>query len=417
MLAAFSGVFFACEGGTEDGDETLIEETPTQATSDIGVDVEGGDDLFFSLLSIIPDTEYNRYGVIVDNFARVREFVGTPPPDQYADDDVLLEYLNQIKNMDGLVSHVAPWISGYNYTSMNNREHRAHAFLENREHLAFSFLNVDQSVTTTLRPNVFEVVKGRFNPYSTENALERCDECPSPQKIDHRGIEFYSWSEGSQGRLKRRFTPPIFDHVGNGGQLAVFDSWAFRTIESVDMKLLLDSQQGLVPSLADDSGFAYAAKEMDKLEIYSGGLKSGETNYPPIGTPSSPHFDPGVFCLHSTMEEQKCSTTVMEHIRDGLILEKYDVIASGGGHDENGYFIAIVFVYGDDGQASSNEGIFRRIWEQGVDFRTGETWREVFSREPSIKTQGRVLTVRLNTTSLPRWQELLYGMNSLLWHR
>lgn len=383
-----------------------------QGTRDFDGERSEARGLFLSLISIIPDTRYNRYGVAINDYVRIQEIADVAPPDDNASDDTLLAYYDSIANVYGFGVGSGPWISGFGQYSQQ--------FLENREHLAYSFLNIDQSATTIVSPNVFEVVRGRFDPHATASALARCNECPSPDLMEHRGVEFLSWTDWYPGSLHDRFTPPIFDVLGLGGQLAMSQSYAFRTIESVDMRLLLDAQQDLAPSLGDNADFALAAKEMDDLRIYSGGLilDADNSSHVMVYTPSSEDTaEEEWICILSTMEIDKCIETVKEHHEKGMILEEYETVGIGNGQDGRGYFMAIVLVHSSESQSFTNEEVFRQIWQGGVNFRTGELWKDIYPNEPYIESHGKVLTVLLHSSSSPGWWDLLYSKNSLLWRR
>ncbi len=376
-----------------------------------GSEAEG---LFSSLIWIIPDTRFNRYGVQINDYHRIRQLAGIASPNDPASDDALLEYHDSISNVYGYAAHSGPWISGFGS--------HPRKFLENRGHLAYSFLNIDQSAATIVRPNVFEVVRGRFNPHSTAIALARCHDCPSPATMEHNGVEFLSWTDWYPGSLHDRFSPPIFDVLGQGGQLAMSQSYAFRTIESVDMKLLLDTQQGLAPSLGDNPDFALAARELDDLGIYSAGITFDADNdaYSQVYDPSTRGQimeDDWLFCFDSDMGTEQCILTVEKHYREGLILEEYKTVGIGNGHGSRGYFMAIVLVHGSESQASTNEKTFGQIWQAGMDFRTGDLWKDIYPNEPIVESDGNVLTVILHSSSSPGWWDLLYSKNSLLWRR
>ena len=197
-------------------------------------------------------------------------------------------------------------------------------------------------------------------------------------------------------------------------------SYAFRTIETVDMKLLLDTQQGLAPSLGDNADFALAARAMDDLRIYSGGLifDADSSSQVMVYTPSSEDTaEEEWICILSTMETEQCIETVKEHHEKGMILEEYETVGIGNGQDSRGYFMAIVLVHSSESQSFTNEEVFRRIWQGGVDFSTGDLWSDIYPNEPYIVADGRVLTVILHSSSSPGWWDLLYSKNSLLWRR
>ena len=371
LMAAATLFIFAC-GGREDGGGT-----------------------FSTLLGRIPDTEVTRNGgVHFNDLARFRDLFDITLPDADASDEEVLEYLKaalDVESEHGSIASLArsPWISGFH--------DRGNLILENREHLAFSVVNVDQTALVELNTNRLEIVKGRFSPSSTKDALAKCQECPSPEIIQHQGIEFYRWTEGLVGTLVDRFLPPVFDSIGRGGQAAVLNSYVFHTLETSNMKLLIDAHLGVVPSLADNTDLALAAKEMDNLGLYSGAfMREDWVKYWKVEDPLDA-FD-RVCVFYETPENfETCEKRIEKSFAEGLILDNYNTLGMGAGKDENGLFGALIFVHDSESDAVNNEKAFKKIWADGVSFRNGERWKDVIPREPLLKSKGRLLIARFPT--------------------
>ena len=214
---------------------------------------------FAGLLELIPDNPQSRDLVYINDYSRVADAFNVRPPED--DDEALMRYLGDICcARTGM--RVGPWISGFS-------GHAPSPF-ENREHLAFSIRNVDQSIMTGTPPGVLEVIKGTFDPEATDRAINRCSECPPPDREEHRGMEFYSWGRDLAASLPDRMRPPAFDQLGRGGRIAVLDSFVFRTVETPGMRSLISTYLGMEESLGDDPDMSLAARKMDELELYSG---------------------------------------------------------------------------------------------------------------------------------------------------
>ena len=114
-----------------------------------------------------------------------------------------------------------------------------------------------------------EVVRGRFDPTATADALAACAECPPPDIVTHNGVTFYSWGRDRAGELKERNSPPAFDHLGRSGRIAVSTDYVYRTVETPAMKALIEAQAGDGQSLADVDEFRLLGRTMFNLGVYA----------------------------------------------------------------------------------------------------------------------------------------------------
>ena len=320
----------------------------------------------------------------------MRELADIQIPDADADDDELLDYVLAIGiDEDGTLRGAArsPFISGHSQNAVK--------FLENREYLAFSVRNVDQTALTW----ALEVLKGRFDPEATQRALESCQECPPPELVQHRGIEFYSWGEDNLVNLDQRSAPPAYDLLGRGGRIAVTDSYVYRTVETPGMKALIDVHSGEGRSLADDADLALAAAEMDRLGLYAGMLLGDVELF------NSEDF-------YAEDEER-----FAEEIAERALLGKYHALGAGAGQDESGPFITLIFVYGNESDAVNNEKVFMEIWERGTSAFFRSRWREILPNAPQVTVKGRALVTQLRTDRPGIWSNIVFARDSILWYR
>ena len=192
---------------------------------------------------------------------------------------------------------------------------------------------------------------GRFDPEATLRLLAACAECPEPERLEHDGIEFYSWGEDLIPDLPKRLLPPAFDPLGRGGRIAVLDSLVLRSIETEGMKGLIDSYLDNRDSLADDPSMALAAVTLDGLGVYSG-LIFGDVEE--LEAPE----------LCDLLPDQCPDAEQLEKIRSSLGmapvesrgLEKYILLGTGVGHDEDGLYTVLAFVYENEDVAERNVG-------------------------------------------------------------
>ena len=296
-----------------------------------------------------------------------------------------------------------PWIGGLGDHALNQ--------IEQREYLGFDFRDVERSIVARIG-SPLEAIEGRFDPQITERSLEECADCPEPPEIgEHLGVKFYSWGPDLEGSLSMRFQPPAYDHLGRGGRIAVLDSVVFRTVETEGMRSLIETYRNRRDSLADDPDLALAAGAMDNLGAYSAQLiKDGD-------------FSP------TRMELNEDEVHFLgEYLDKYPVLDKYLVLGSGVGKDEEGFLAILVFVFDDEDLASRNVPIFEEIWGSGISFLyrsysdgldSGIRWTEPYP-EAEVWNDGRVLIARLRPApELPGyWHHgVVYRADSLVWHK
>ena len=323
--------------------------TPTASMSTSKPSNLLGSGMFATLLALIPNIPQAREIMYINDYARVREMFDIALPGAAADDVTLIDYILEVtlgpetsssdRNPTGVGP--SPWISGFAPLPLAARQ------LENSEHLAFDVRNVDQSVLAGSPPGLLEVVKGRFDPEATDRSLERCSECPPPDRITHQGVEFYSWGEDLVLDIEKRLTPPAFDAIGRGGRIAVFDSHVYRTVETQGMRFLISTRLGRKTSLADDPDLALAAREMDSLEVYSGLLMDHVESF-------------SLEAICSSISAAEC-----DRIEGAGVLGEYDVLGTGVGRDEEGLFVAVTLVYGREHDAADDKEVLEDILETG----------------------------------------------------
>ena len=351
---------------------------------------------FAGLLELIPDNPQSRDLVYINDYSRVADAFNVRPPED--DDEALMRYLGDICcARTGM--RVGPWISGFS-------GHAPSPF-ENREHLAFSIRNVDQSIMTGTPPGVLEVIKGTFDPEATDRAINRCSECPPPDREEHRGMEFYSWGRDLAASLPDRMRPPAFDQLGRGGRIAVLDSFVFRTVETPGMRSLISTYLGMEESLGDDPDMSLAARKMDELELYSG-LIMGNVEWLSLE---------GVLenaCAEAAATQTDCDQ-LKARMEETGVLDEYDVLGAGVGVDGDGPFVSWIFVYLDEREARRNVPVFERIVSSGASLHWHQPWSELFS-DAEVWSTGRVLIAKLRAENLRIWETVVLNRDSLLLH-
>ena len=386
-----------------------VRETPTPAVSgDSGTPDDAPDKLsaYVQLLSVIPDTPEIRSGVFLNDYALVRAlFEGLLPGP--GDDDREVKSLLQDKgnhfadfhetvagiNTFGTQSFLGP-LGKYDQFAIN-----AH------EYLALDLRFVEQTAWTW-SPEGFghlDVAKGGFDPAATERALQSCDDCPAPAVQDRGGFRFYSWGGDNEVGVAPRFSPPVFDHLGRGGQLAVSEEFVFRTFTTPGMEALIDAHSNAAGSLADAEEFVLLAQGLSQVRPHSV-LLSGETFF----LDRLVEMRLGAGATEDGRRELASAMSAPQALRP------YEAYAMGSGLDENGNYAALVLAHSESEYAEENVEILRRRIEEGTSSAEQPWSEQVESAE--ISAEGRLLLARLRGQIAGSWINIVQFRENLLIH-
>ena len=144
--------------------------------------------------------------VYINDYALMRELHGVPLPVPRDTLRTLLGYALALCPLGECQMTQGPFISGFN-EFVNTTTGLFH------DSLAFDLRNVDQSVLAGAEPGMLEVVRGRFDPEATDQALRACVECPQPTLAELSGVTYYSWGEDLAMNLQTRLTPPCIRRI------------------------------------------------------------------------------------------------------------------------------------------------------------------------------------------------------------
>ena len=355
--------------------------------------------VFQELLGTIPDTVETRQWVLINDYALARELFGVELPGPDADQESLEDYLVDLLEPSNSGMSPGPFISGFSDV--------AFLFLENQPYLAFDLRNVNQSVEAGLPPEQLEVVRGRFDPDATDQALRNCSQCPEPDRIERQGVAFYSWGEDLAVNLEERLSPPAFDKLGRGGRLAVQKDYVYRTVETRGMEKLIDVRLEQRRSLADFDDFQLLVAGLDQLGVYSALLSNQTQDLSDEAILSS------LLPIDPTADD---FDRLKEEIVHPGLLRPYQAFATATGKDDEGQFMALVLVHDDARAASRNLDLLQRRIDQGNSLRGSTPWREFFN-QTEIHTDGRVLLAKLRGDRTNRiWLEFVLFIDPLIGH-
>ena len=351
---------------------------------------------FARFLALMPNrSEYREY-LTYNNYEAARDSHGINVPGQSAGDGELKAYPGAL-SATGLAQ--GPWISGYSAYALTQ--------IKNREHMVFGLGNMDQSVRVGQPPKTLEAARRRFDPDATETALRQCGECPEADRVDHLGVEFYSWGEDREADLARRHGPPAFDHLGRGGRIAVLDTYVLRTLGTQDMRDFIATYLGQGGSLGDDPDLLLATRAMDELGFYSTQLMDGGWS---LGA------DEAMESYCPQRAAKSVWARVNAHFEESGDLDTYEVLGLGLGFDEDGWFSVLIFIYGDRPHAERNVETLQKMLATGLSVDQQRPWNEVFS-ETAVRHEGRALTAKLRIEEPGIWHRLLTLSDTFFWHQ
>ena len=354
---------------------------------------------------MIPDTPETRQYLFINDFAKIRELFDISLPGEDAEESDLTEYLkylggsHEVYESEGALRPnlaARPSIAG-----MTSRDDPIH-----RDSIGFDQRNFEQTVLVTdLENRDLEIIRGRFDPVATEQAINGCSECPSHDGVIYNGVKLYIWGEDLAGDRKLRYRPPAFDTFGRGGRIAVTDDYVFRTIETHRIEMLIDATAGDRPSLAEFEEFRLIAAALDELDVY-GALISIRTqslgNYPlPFSLPFGNRLE-----------------YILERLDESPLLRPYRAFATAIGRDKDGHYMALVLVHENEVLAQENVGLIeKRLKDPGTLLRVDS--KETFAEEVNLRSvesqvDGRVLVAKLRGDLSRKWTTWYFN-NGPLW--
>ena len=358
---------------------------------------------YLELLGTIPDSPETRRGVWITDYSKVRETFGlvlTGP-----DDEDLQKMLSDFR--EGRRDS-RPFVKSMAFLGPLNIYFRE--VNQNLRYVALDHSDMDQSIVTVIPPDVKEVVMGHFDQQRTHDALMSCFECPPADIEEHRGVQFYSWGADFAASPRLSFQPPMFDHIGRGGRIAVLDSLVFRTISTEAMKSVIETSQNEVSSLADVQVFRLLADGMSSLEAYNMLLSEDVDLWSAVA-----HF-----------REYNYLYPQYDHHGDPLAgtgpwLSPFEAYALGVGADESGNFMALVLLHANGDDAAKNVGLLRRVIEEEDSVLNESSWSEIIDLERSeILADGRVLLAKVRAANPRDSLRILGGLydsaDSLILH-
>lgn len=348
---------------------TLI---PTLASCDSSPGV------FEQILSVIPNTTSNRAVVAINDYSQMRKQLQIDPLREEATIDEQKAYISALLSMDGLGKNLR---LAANIGFVNNNVAYLEQSIKAMQNMAIGYWAVEQEVSAGWPPINVSIVKGRFNPERSRQALAESakDNPPSIEIYDENTI--YSWGGDNEINLDKMLTPPAYDMLGRGGRFVFQDEYAFRTNATSPLKQVLDAQKDVQKSVANIPEFCLIAKELDSHGAMSAHLSDQTQSLALVRNVLTASGD-------ITVED------VDNYLKQGPILLPYQTLGMGISKDEKGLYALIILVHVNEQTAAQNVDLLQQRIQQTSSFLTSKKWSSIFSNV-SVSSKGRVLTAKL----------------------
>jgi hypothetical protein len=332
---------------------------------------------FLQLLKLQPDSALStaRTGqayILMNDFAKIRDVYGISLPTT-SDEQDLDNYLLAMLNADHSLGTLGPdnlqyaYGSGFRPTYMEKESIRA-------VNVGYGPTNVDASIESSTGIGLI----GNFNPQATQTAFKEQTGWPQWAKDgytteNYQNITINSWGDVDPNTLHLLDTlgPPDTDELGRACPLAVTPTNVFYSSSTANIKSMIDTSLGKSTSMANDPKYASVAKGLTELGAYSAIIANTTTSEPDFA-PKNPLTD------------------------TGTQLQPYLTFGSGEGKDNEGIYLAVVLVYGDNKAAANNAGILQtRIDQESFTDGTNTTpWKQIIT-DSKISVEGNMILAKV----------------------
>jgi hypothetical protein len=247
-------------------------------------------------------------------------------------------------------------------------------------YLGLAIDDIDQSLDAGQPGTRVGVAIGRFDRNAMVALLEQCTECVSPDVIEHAGVAYFDWGEGLGG--DRRLEPPVFDHLGRGGQFQIDDAYVLRTLTAAAMTASLDARANDA-SVIERDDFRGLADALDGLEAH-------EDIEILSATFSDLHLGPDIV---SGLAASGFAPASVKTALTQELLRPYSAYAVGIGRRDAESVALIVLAHDSEADAAENERRLDNRLATTTNIQN-QPWSEVFSGW-EIERDGTVIIATL----------------------
>lgn len=376
-------VIAACSSGDSGPPTATVENSPTP-TAEHSSPPEPERDFIADILARIPDSEDNRTWLFVADFALASELGGIEAPTVLTEES-FLAYLRAMEGFESNIYVAFPgWISGYGSYATE--------FFEFREVLGYNLTKVNAGVFTGFYDEFYEVAAVDYDPADTVSRINACADCPQPEEMEYEGVAFHRWDNDPDATdLRSRFSPPLMDNDGLGGNVWFDDEFIHRTSTTNDMQGVIGATGDTVPSLLDNDVVAMLHVAMRDASSYSYMLSEQ-----PVYLESAVPWD-----LEATEEEIDRLLAEYRPLRD------YHAYAVGSAMEDGKPFIALTVFCESEGDAAHNAEQLRHNLGTERFLSDDEPFSDFFTGF-EVSVEGEVVVARLfNEDSPQSWAKML----------
>ncbi len=333
---------------------------------------------FLQLLKLQPDSALStaptgQAYILMNDFAKIRDVYGISLPTANDEQD-LDNYLLNMFNADHSLGTSSPDHLQYVYGSGFSPAYLEKESIRNAN-VGYGPTNVDASIESSTGLGLI----GNFNPQATQTAFKEQTGWPQWAKDDYttenyQNITINSWGDvnGNIGDLLDMLGPPDTDELGRACPLAVTPTNVFYSSSTANIKSMIDTSLGKSTNMADDPKYASVAKGLTELGAYSAIISNTTTS---DFAPNNPLTD------------------------TGTQLQPYLTFGSGEGKDNEGVYLAVVLVYGDNKSAADNAGILKKRIDQEsfTDGTNSAPWKQIIT-DSKISVEGNMILAKVYDT-------------------
>lgn len=356
--------------------------------------------VFEQILSVIPDTTSSRAVVAINDYAQMRKQLQVDAPSKDAPPDEQLKYVQNLYSLDGLEKTLtfAATVGFIN----NNSSYLLNSF-ELMSNIGMGYWMIDQEASAGWPPINISIVKGKFDPEKTQEALAESAKDDPPSTEIYDGNTIYSWGGDHEINIGKRLEPPVYDMLGRGGRFVFQNDYAFRANATSPLKQVLYAQKDVQKSLANNPEFNFIAKELDSHGAMSAYLTNQTQSFEITRDLLAASSQSGV-------------QGVDEYFSKGPVLLPYQTIGLAIAKDQKGPFALIILVHTNEKTAEENASLLQQRINQTSSFITSINWTTMFTNT-SVTSRGRVLTAKLYGPDIGRnWLAWYFNHDPLILH-
>ena len=265
---------------------------------------------------------------------------------------------------------------------------RAYSDEEWKATLGFVQADVDQRIYAGDLPlDYYEAVRGRFSRDDVDNAARTGPMNEMLEVIPYQGHEFYSW--GGDYDINIQYRSGVRP-MGRGHRLALVDDFIFWIKWTDGMKEMIDSYENNIDSLADNEDYKLLAGALEELDTVTAFLSTESQSLSYIEEICKDMLE-----APSGEGQQLFADEIEREVR----LKPYQVLATGAGIDDEGYYLAIVLLNPNEEVARENANLLeQRIKQSKIagawHSQSGDTWADLIE-SMEIESKGRLTIARL----------------------